>query len=177
MRAQYKRDVAIVSANNREAVANAKLKAIQDSLVVEEIDGSMQFIDMEITSCKERTREWACDSYPERDKDLTPPTATHTHTHPLESHTPKDMHTPWENDGFQSQHTSRGRYHTDKDLTPRKTFVFTNITTVGNSPIIVAKSTKRRSGTDYIGKAHTDVLSSTCTWRAFRYSPRSVRYL
>lgn len=116
-RAQYERDLAVLTANKREAVANAKLKAIQDSIVEEEIDMSTQLTDMEITSCKERTLEWVHDSYPGRDQEQTPQNAQYTHR---KGHTPREGHIPRDN----SQYPTWGQYHPDeyyrdKELAPQ----------------------------------------------------------
>ena len=91
-RAQYERDVAIMSANKRVAVANAKLKAIQESTVEGELGDPPNFPDMDITECQERTIAWVNTSSPIRDN-VTPPPSHPRHT-PEDGHTPGDRHTP-----------------------------------------------------------------------------------
>lgn len=63
-RAQHERDVAIMSADKRVAVANAKLKAIQESFIEKELNDPIGLPDMEITECQERTMTWVNSSYP-----------------------------------------------------------------------------------------------------------------
>ena len=66
-RAQHERDVAIMSADKRVTVANAKLKAIQESFVERELSDPIVLPDMEITECQERTMTWVNSSYPLND--------------------------------------------------------------------------------------------------------------
>ena len=60
-------DVAIISADKRVAVANVKLKAIQESFVERELSDPIVLPDMEITECQERTMTWLNSSYPLND--------------------------------------------------------------------------------------------------------------
>lgn len=81
VRAEHERDIAIMSANKRVAVANAKLKAIEDTLVEEEPCDLSEFLDMDITECQDRTKTWV---------NTSPQTRENT----LPSHTPGDKYTP-----------------------------------------------------------------------------------
>lgn len=63
-RAQHESDVAIMSANKRVAVANAKLKAIQESFVEGEVRDPIVLPVVEITECQERTMTWVKSGYP-----------------------------------------------------------------------------------------------------------------
>lgn len=79
--AEHERDIAIMSANKRVAVANAKLKAIEDTLVEEEPCDLSELLDMDITECQDRTKTWV---------NTSPQTRENT----LPSHTPRDKYTP-----------------------------------------------------------------------------------
>ena len=63
-RAQHEKDIAIMSANKRVAIANAKLRAIQESLAEEERYESPEFPDMDTTECPERTIAWVRSNSP-----------------------------------------------------------------------------------------------------------------
>ena len=103
--AQCKRDVAIMSANKQLAIANAKLKAIQESIVEGELGDPPNFPDMDITECQERTVAWVNTSSPIRDN-VTPPPSHPKHT-PEDGHTPGDRHTPENRHTPKDGHTPR----------------------------------------------------------------------
>ena len=63
-RAQHEKDIAIMSANKRVAIANAKLRAIQESLAEEGRYESPDFPDMDTTECLERTIAWVRSNSP-----------------------------------------------------------------------------------------------------------------
>ena len=108
-RTQHERDVAIMSANKRVAVANARLKAIQESIVEGELGVSLKLPDMDITECQERTLAWVHSSSPISDNDMTSPKVTYTLEH---DHTPRDNH--------KSQYTPQGGHTPSDGYTPRK---------------------------------------------------------
>ena len=94
-RAQHERDIAVMSANKRVAVANARLKAIQESILGKEINDPLELPNMDITDCQERTRAWVHSSTPKADDTLlsrVPHTPTDGHTHES-PYTPQDRHT------------------------------------------------------------------------------------
>ena len=94
-RAQHERDIAVMSANKRVAVANARLKAIQESILEKEINDPLELPNMDITDCQERTRAWVHSSTPKADDTLlsrVPHTPTDGHTHES-PYTPQDRHT------------------------------------------------------------------------------------
>ena len=84
-----------MSANKRVAVANARLKAIQESILEKEINDPLELPNMDITDCQERTRAWVHSSTPKADDTLlsrVPHTPTDGHTHES-PYTPQDRHT------------------------------------------------------------------------------------
>lgn len=100
-RAQYERDVAIMSANKRVAVANAKLKRIQESTVERKLGDPPNFSGMDIAECQERTEAWVNTSFPIRDN--VSPSPSHLGYTPEDGHCPGNRRTP--SDG----HTLKGR--------------------------------------------------------------------
>ena len=99
-RAQHERDIAFMSANKRVAVANARLKAIQESMLEREIDDPLELPNMDITDCQERTMAWVHSSTPKANNLLpsrVPHTPTRVHT-PLKLDTPLRAYTPLERD-------------------------------------------------------------------------------
>lgn len=65
-----------MSANKQVAVANAKLKAIQEPILEGELGDPPNFPDMDITECQERTVVWDNTSSPIRDNVMPPPRYT-----------------------------------------------------------------------------------------------------
>lgn len=104
--AQHERDIAVMSANKRVGVANARLKAIQESILKKEINDPLELPNMDITDCQERTRAWVHSSTPKADDTLlsrVPHTPTDGHTYespyaPEDGHTHKSPYTP--KDGY-----------------------------------------------------------------------------
>ena len=85
--AQHDRDIAVMSANKWVAAANARLKAIQESMLEREINNLQELSNMDITDCQVQ--------YPKADdmllsRVLHAPTGGHTHESP---YTPVDRHT------------------------------------------------------------------------------------
>ena len=64
--AQHDRDIAVMSANKWVAAANARLKAIQESMLEREINDLQELSNMDITDCQERTMAWVHSSTPKR---------------------------------------------------------------------------------------------------------------
>lgn len=85
--AQHERDIAVMSANKRVGVANARLKAIQESVLKKEINDPLELPNMDITDCQERTRAWVHSSTPQsgRHAAFKGPSHTHRWTHLRES--------------------------------------------------------------------------------------------
>ena len=114
--AQHERDIAFMSPNKRVAVANARLKAIQESMLEREIDDPLELPNMDITDCQERTMAWVHSSTPEAN-DMLPSRVPHTpidgHTHES-PYTPKVRHTPEDGHTHESPHTPKDR-HTPED--------------------------------------------------------------
>ena len=84
-----------MSANKRVAVANVRLKAIQESMLEREINDPLELPNMDITDCQERTRTWVHSSTPKVDDTLlsrVPHTPTDGHTRES-PYTPQDRHT------------------------------------------------------------------------------------
>ena len=104
-----------MSANKHVAGANARLKAIQESMLEREIDDPLELPNMDITDCQERTMAWVHSSIPKAD-DMLPsrvphtPTDGHTHKSP---YSPKDRHTPEDRHTHESSYTPQAR-HTPK---------------------------------------------------------------
>ena len=103
VRAQHKKDVAIMPANKRVAVVNAKLKAIQESIIEEELKDPIVLPDMDITECQERTMTWVNSGYPSNDIHSSTPKGASTlndgrisngeeHA-PVKGYTPGEGHT------------------------------------------------------------------------------------
>lgn len=74
--AQHERDIAVMSANKRVAVANARLKAIQESMLEREINDPLELPNMDITDCQERTMALFHSSTPKAD-DMQPSRVPH----------------------------------------------------------------------------------------------------
>ena len=83
---QHEKDIAIMSANKGVAIANAKLRAIQESLVEEERYEPPEFPDMDTTECLERTIAWVHLNSPVLEDTL----------HSRSTHASKDGYTPVE---------------------------------------------------------------------------------
>ncbi|KAL9986037.1 hypothetical protein ACROYT_G000100, partial [Oculina patagonica] len=93
VRAEHERDIAIMSANKRVAVANAKLKAIEDTLDEEEPRDLLELPDMDITECQERTKTWVNTS-PQTQENTLPPRAPRDKYTPREGHTDEKVNPP-----------------------------------------------------------------------------------
>ena len=125
-RAQHERDIAVMSANKRVAVANARLKAIQESMLEKEINVPLELPNMDITDCQERTRAWVHSSTPKADDTLlsrVPHTPTDGHTHkspytPKDGHTPESPYTPQDRHTLKSPHFLGERRTTAEGYTP-----------------------------------------------------------
>ena len=83
---------------------NAKLKAIQESIIEEELKDPIVLPDMDITECQERTMTWVNTGYPSNDIHSSTPKGTSTlndgrisngeeHA-PVKGNTPGEGHTP-----------------------------------------------------------------------------------
>lgn len=117
MRAQHKRDVAIMLANKCIAIANAKLTAVQESIVEGDSENSPELSDMDIMQCEDRTIAWVHCSSPIRDKDMTPPRVTYV----LEdNHTPRVGYTPKDTQTFKSQCNLGDGITPEKDTPPER---------------------------------------------------------
>ena len=81
--AQHERDIAVMSVNKRVGVANARLKAIQESILKKEINDPLELPNMDITDCQERTRARVHSSTPQsgRHAAFKGPSHTHRWTH------------------------------------------------------------------------------------------------
>ena len=123
-----------MSANKHVAVANARLKAIQESMLEREIDDPLELPNMDITDCQEKTMAWVHSSIPRAD-DMLPSRVPHT---PIDGHTHespyslKDRHTPEDGHTHESSYTPQAR-HTPKSphlLGERRTPVVDSATKV-----------------------------------------------
>ena len=106
----------VMSANKRVAVANARSKAIQESMLEREINDPIEVPNMDIADCQERAIAWVHSSTPKADdmriqESLTHPwTNTPTRGHaPLKMDTPTRVHTPLKIDTPLRVHTSLER--------------------------------------------------------------------
>ena len=108
-----------MSANKRVVVANARLKAIQESMLEREIDDPLELPNMNITDCQERTMAWVHSSTPKANG-MLPSRVPHTpedgHIHES-PYTPKVRHTPEDGHTHESPYTPKDR-HTPKSLHP-----------------------------------------------------------
>ena len=126
-RAQHERDIAVMSANKRVAVANARLKAIQESMLEREIIDPLELPNMDITDCQERTRAWVHSSSPKADDTLLPrvphtPTDGHTHESPYapeDGHTHKSQQTPKDGHTHESPYTPKDGHTHESPYTPQ----------------------------------------------------------
>ena len=109
-RAQHERDIAVMSANKRVAVANARLKAIQESMLEKEINDPLELPNMDITDGPFK--------YPKADDTLlsrVPHTPTNGHTQespyaPKDGHTHKSPYTPKDRHTHESPYTPKDRH-------------------------------------------------------------------
>ena len=116
--AQHERDIAVMSANKRVGVANARLKAIQESILKKEINDPLELPNMDIADCQERTRAWVHSSTPKADDTLlsrVPHTPTDGHTYespyaPEDGHTHKSPYTPKDRHTHESPYTPQNRH-------------------------------------------------------------------
>ena len=126
-RAQHERDIAVMSANKRVAVANARLKAIQESMLEKEINDPLELPNMDITDCQERTRAWVHSITPKADDTLlsrVPHTPTDGHTHkspytPKDGHTRESPQTPKDGHTHESPYTPKDGHTQESPCTPQ----------------------------------------------------------
>ena len=96
----------------RVALAKAKLKAIQESIVEGELGHPPNFPDIDITECQERTAAWVNTSPPIRDN-VTPP-LNHPGYTPEDGHAPRGRHTPSDGNTPRERITAvKGRHFTE----------------------------------------------------------------
>ena len=83
MRAQHERDMAILAAEKRKAVADAKLKAIEQS-IREEDTTSILAEQLGVEDARSRTQSWVNTQHqpndPQQDQNDRPPPPTNEHT-------------------------------------------------------------------------------------------------
>ena len=108
-RAQHEKDIAIMSANKRVAIANAKLRAIQESLAEEERYESPDFPDMDTTECLERTIAWV--------RSNSPILEDNPHFRPI--HTSKDGDPPVEGNAHEKGYAPTNILETGVDRADR----------------------------------------------------------
>ena len=115
-----------MSANKRVAVANARSKAIQESMLEREINDPLEVPNMDIADCQERTIAWVQSSTPKADDMLhlrVPNTPMDEHTHerpctPEDGHTHKSSYTPEDIHTLKSSHFLGERRTVAEGYTP-----------------------------------------------------------
>ena len=107
-----------MSANKRVAVANARSKAIQESMLEREINDPLEVPNMDIADCQERTIAWVHSTTPKADDMLHSrvphsPMDEHTNERPC---TPEDGHTRKSSYSPEDRHTSRVHTSLERDV-------------------------------------------------------------